>query len=164
MRLSRRSGLVGLGSVAAPVAAFLFVKVVIGVGPSASPAQTPDDLPAVAGTTGPTAAVTPEQKRALAWLATLKLDADMPSPLEQPEAEAVPETVQQPVAAPDPLDGVRLSTILETSQGVWATINGKTYRQGDVAEGYTLRSIDVRGRRIELVGPDGQARWIERKP
>lgn len=162
MNLPGRSGLIGLGSVAAPVAAFLAAKVLFGVGPSASPAQTQDEPPAAASTSGLVSKMTPEQARALAWLKTLRLDPDMPSPLVQPERVAAPEPA--PSAAPDPLGLVRLSTILETSQGVWATINGKTYREGDVAEGYTLRSIDVRGRRVELVGPDGQARWIERKP
>lgn len=162
-----RSSLMGLGSVAAPVAIFLFLKVTIGLGPAPSPAQSgssPEVAPVPAG--GPAATPTPEQTRAISWLKSQDVEADLPSPLEHADPQPAPPPVEPAAApAPDPLQGVRVSALLSTSQGGYATINGKLYHPGEtVLAGYTLRSIDVRGQRVEIAGPDGTSRWIERQP
>jgi hypothetical protein len=162
MKLPARSSLVGAGSVAAPVAAFLFLKAVIGLEPSASPAQTVEPgrgIPGpAAGATAPGAAPLPAHE----WVRALRPHADLPSPLEQ--GEPAPDAAPAPIPAPvDPLAGLRLSALLTGVDGASATINGRVYRAGEtVVSGYTLKSIDARGQRVELAGPGGEVRWIDR--
>jgi hypothetical protein len=45
-----------------------------------------------------------------------------------------------------------------------ASVGGKVYRIGDsIVPGYTIRTIDAANQRIEVVGPEGQARWLARE-
>ena len=167
MSVRGRSALVGLGSVAAPVALFMFLKVTIGLGPRSSTAapDLPPDLPVVSGAWRPPAA-TPEQERALDWLAAMKLEADLPSPLDHPKPPPLGPSVKTPEAprAPHPLDGVHVTALLTTGGGSWATINGAVHRVGDeVIAGYRLRTIDARAERIELIDADGGSHWLDRE-
>jgi hypothetical protein len=157
----RRSGMMGLGSVAAPMVLFLGLKVFLGLGPASSPAADVAD-PAMPPP-GPPEPMTPEQARALAWLAELQFDPDMASPLNHPHEQPGEVAPAPVVVAPDPLEGLRLGAVLSTGDSGWATINGTLYRVGQtVVDGFSLRSIDARAQEVELVGPDGISRWLAR--
>jgi hypothetical protein len=164
MNLVGRSSMVGVGSVAAPVAIYLFLKVTIGLGPSPSPAQPADPTASLPPPPPPAVPLTAEQTRALEWLASLRIDATLPSPLEH--AEVVHQDVPEAPVVPevDPLEGLRLSALMGSGASQIASISGKIYRIGDtVVPGFTVRTIDTAGQRVELVAPDGTSRWIERE-
>jgi hypothetical protein len=156
-----RSSLVGAGSVAAPVGLFLLLKVTIGLGPASSPAGSVGSDASPGPLAAASAAITPEQRRAMDWLKSFELSADLPSPLDHPAAAVRPLPVEP--EAEDPLAGLRLTAVLATGGDAWASIGGKVYRVGDhIAAGYTLRSIDASAQRVELVGPDGVSAWLQR--
>lgn len=170
MNIRGRSGLIGLGSVAAPVIGFFVLKQVIGLGPAPTTAG-PTSMPGSPNlTSAPPPAPSAEQKAALAWLASQKLNEDLGNPLEiSPVAVPVPEPAaatppaSEPAPRVDPFEGLRLSAVLAMGEGQWASINGKVHRVGDsVRLGFTVKAIDAAGQRVEIQGPDGETRWLQR--
>lgn len=160
---TRRSGFLGLGSVAAPVVIFFGVKVFLGVGPAPSPAADGPGGPALLPPPA-TPPLSPEQQAAVAWLEGRRIDPGMASPLDHPAAPVEAIAPAPEIEADDPLEGLSLTALLSTGTSGWATINGANYCIGQtVPGGLILRAVDARAQRIELVDSGGVSHWLARE-
>lgn len=164
-----------LAALAAPVIIVQVMRGVLGAGampassraaqvsaepapPEAAPATTPADAKA--------------QAKLAAWLETQSPSPERLASLRSPmDYVPAPTTVQPaspatPTAAPTP-NGPRhpmvLGTILHTSRGAIAAINGQVLRVGEEVEpGWTLIAIDVESRTATVQGPKGQTLLLSR--
>ncbi len=130
---------------------------------SASAAPVAADLAIAEAAAAPALSVA--QKRALEAIAQrrsrsgelaspMDIQPVAPKPPEQPTiVHTVPDEQAPPVAMPKTLT---LTTIIKSSKGTLAVINGNVYRQGDEVEaGWKVLSIDPDRRTVELIGPRG---------
>lgn len=155
----------------APVLAVQFFRSVLGAGAdvaASNAGQAPmTDPAAAAAIETPTAPVTAEQKRAVAWLASLnrqdparspmdhpKVASDTPPPAPSLEPDA-PTTKPAPADAPHPKSDITLGAIMGSSRGSLASIGGRIFRVGEQLEaGWTIEAIDPKLQIVTLAGPD----------
>lgn len=162
VREHRRSHLVNAAALVAPVLAFVLVQFGLLGDPALAPAATgtTDQAPGAA----PRDASRP-QIAALAWMNVWSEPASWPSPMNHPEPEvaatpdaakpdAPPSATPQAHDEPAPLPVV--STIMGTSRGGLATLNGRVSRVGDRIGAWTVTSIDAQRRTVTLSHADGR--------
>jgi len=172
----QRTLLVDAATVSCPLILVVAVRTLFTPAPSqasapkASPAQP---TPAVVPVAGP-AKLTPEQQKALDWIAGLPPMTGLVSPLDHPIApppvvqqaahEPDPEPAPATTPAVDPLAGLKLSGILGNETGGLAAINGRVYRVGDVVRpGLKLKLIDARTNTVTFSQDDGSELKLHRK-
>jgi hypothetical protein len=161
-------------AIGGPLALIVAMRALLAPSPATATAQGP--APAVAPLTpvanAPTpspAATTPEQARALEWLAAFRPGA-LESPMDHPVPAAAyttpvePEPTPVPEATPEnPLAGLRLTAILGNSEGGLAAISGRVYKAGDtIRPGLTVRAIDAYANTVTLNLPDGTTTLLAR--
>lgn len=163
MALDTRSK-VRLGWIAAalaPVVAVQAVRLLTASGPQSAVAASPSPMPAAAAPTvhaASPATITEEQRRALAWLATIEARPGMlrsPMCVTEPPAAAAPTTIA-PVEEL-PLPTLRLGGVVSRGKDSVASINSRLFAVGDEpAEGWLIQSIDGAKRSVHLRRFDGK--------
>jgi hypothetical protein len=158
----------GLAALLAAPALVLGLRIAAGLGPERAAARdarhAPPELhPAPASPR----ALTASEYAALAWLETVDMNAPIACPIqtgqtivEAPLVEAAaPSVLGSP---PEPgLPALRLTSVLATRDGEFASINGRVLRIGDtVAPGWTLTAIDAPAGLVIITRYDGAIRRL----
>jgi hypothetical protein len=174
-----------LAALAAPVVIVQVMRGVLGAGamPAASHAAPMSADPAPADAGAPAAPVSPAEAKArgrvAAWLAELPDNSERLASLRSPMDQVPAPTVVTPAApqGPEPAepapvvrtspDGPRgpmvLGTILNTSRGAIAAINGQVLRIGEEVEpGWVLVGVNLEARSATVQGPKGQTILLSR--
>lgn len=143
-------------ALAAPLVLIVLVRIVLSPAPVAASGAALVTQPTPMVLTPRT--LTSDQQRARAWIESLDASSTLASPFElAPKAAAVVSVSTPQVSRRDPAAGLRLTSVLGSDRGGFATINGRVYRPGDrVNDSVTLVSIDVRAKRVVLQLEDGR--------
>ncbi|MBX3356898.1 MAG: hypothetical protein KF745_00570 [Phycisphaeraceae bacterium] len=159
-----------LGALVGPVILFQSARFLMSTpqAPSAANATTTAAPAPAAPARGP-AALSPEQTRAIEWLAK-QPERPSRSPMEAPlrkvvvddePVEVVAEAPTPPPPAAPGLPPLTLSLIMNSRGESVAILSGKTYRKGDeVASGWKVDKIDHDAWSVTLRHPDGRSAEI----
>jgi hypothetical protein len=162
VREHRRTHLVNAAALVAPVLAFVVVQFGLLGDPALAPAApgTTDQSPKPAARDA-----TRAQTAALAWMNVWHEPASWPSPMNHPEIEvattpdttdAAPQASASPQTPDEPAPLPIVSTIMGTSRGGLATLNGRVSRVGDRIGAWTVASINAQQRTVTLSNADGR--------
>ena len=166
--------LLDLGAVATPLLLVLAARSLM------SPAPSKGDAPQSPYNSAAPAAVvpvvqhklSPEQELALQWISAIGSRTGLVSPMAHPTLavvapkpeESAVEPAPEPAPRASPVNGLKLTGIVGTSEGGLAAVNGKVYKVGDaVRPGIKLIRIDARSNKIVLQADDGTEFTIRRK-
>lgn len=156
-RRRKRLRTAGLGAAAAPLAVALVVRWGLGGAPPMASATYDEAPPHSAAPTLPT--LSAEERDVLAYARATLSRPFGASPLHAAEPE--PKTSVQPAApeatvevrSPDPTFNV--SSVLVSSRGALATINGRMRREGDMLDdAWRLAHIDTDNGLLRIEGPN----------
>lgn len=133
-----------------------------------SAAITPATAPVLVPPT-PAAELTPEQKRAIEWLALRRGESVVRSPMDHPtvavEPEPEPEVTPEVIEKPDPFAGLVVTSIMiGGDQQPMAVINGRVQRVGDVIRGaWTISEIDRIECLVRFTNTEGETATLTMK-